>query len=87
MPGRKPAYDYQLSAITTVRQTELTCDTSKIYYGPCRITLLIQYPNFDRDVMTVKKGMNQWDVAAAVGSWLSLFQILSWLLSLLALQT
>ncbi|KAK8031844.1 hypothetical protein PG990_001578 [Apiospora arundinis] len=86
LPGRKPAYDYQISAITTVRQTDLTCDPSNENYGACRVTLLVQYPSFNRDIMTHKKAMNQWDIAAAVGSWLSLFQILSWLLSLLALQ-
>ncbi|KAK8091847.1 hypothetical protein PG997_002208 [Apiospora hydei] len=60
LPGRKPAYDYQLSAITTVRQRDLTCDLSDGYSGPCRVTLLVQYPSFNRDIMTHKQGMDQW---------------------------
>ncbi|KAK6849487.1 hypothetical protein PG995_013320 [Apiospora arundinis] len=59
LPDRKPAYDYRISAITTVRQTDLTCDLGKDYYGPCRTTVLVQYPNFNRDVITHKKGMDQ----------------------------
>ncbi|KAK6833577.1 hypothetical protein PG987_008271 [Apiospora arundinis] len=60
LPDRKPAYDYRISAITTVGQTNLPCDLDKDYYGPCRTTVLVQYPNFNRDVITHKKGMDQW---------------------------
>ncbi|KAK7913813.1 hypothetical protein PG985_011516 [Apiospora marii] len=60
LPGRKPAYDYRISAITTVRETGLTCDPSDENYGPCRVTVLIQYSDFHRDIMTQKQGMELW---------------------------
>ncbi|KAK7986918.1 hypothetical protein PG988_001906 [Apiospora saccharicola] len=58
--GRKPAYDYKVEITPSGRQMQLTCDRSDENYGPCRITLLIQYPNFHRDVMTHKTGMERW---------------------------
>lgn len=60
LPGRKPAYDYKVDVVTSGRQMQLTCDRSDENYGPCRITLLVQYPNFHRDIMTHKKGMERW---------------------------
>ncbi|KAK8092468.1 uncharacterized protein PG998_014953 [Apiospora kogelbergensis] len=71
LPDKKPAYDHQTFTVTTVRQTDLTCDPSNENYGPCHITLLIQYPSFNRDTMTLKPRMDRTDVAEAIGAWLS----------------
>lgn len=63
-PTKKPAYDYELSTITTIPQTGMTCDlSSDAYYGACHITVLVQYPNFGRDVTTIEQSM-QWMVSS-----------------------
>lgn len=60
LPGRKPAYDYKVEIVTSGRQMRLTCDPSEENYGPCHVTVLIQYPNFQRDIVTHKQGMELW---------------------------
>jgi len=50
--GQAPAYDYQLSISTTPAQ-DLVCDVSgtiRSPSGPCHITLLLQFPTFERQV-------------------------------------
>ncbi|KAH8655367.1 hypothetical protein BX600DRAFT_515196 [Xylariales sp. PMI_506] len=86
-PPKKPAYDYELSAISTVPQASMTCDVSSDkYLGACHMTVLIQYPTFHREVTSIERMMQWTDVAAAVGSWISVFQIIGWVVSGLAME-
>ncbi|KAK6193308.1 hypothetical protein LQW54_012589 [Pestalotiopsis sp. IQ-011] len=81
-PDKAAAYDYALTTISTIPQTRMTCDASSNEdYGPCHATIILQYPTFQRDVTTIEARMQWQDIAEAVGSWLSLFQIISWVSS------
>jgi hypothetical protein len=61
-PSKKSACDYTLSTIATIPTTDMTCDVSSDEnYGPSHITLLIQYPTFEREVTTIEASM-QWQV-------------------------
>lgn len=60
MTGRQAAYEYQLTSISSVPSKKLTCDLanpSEPYYGPCHVTLLIQFPTFEREVVSVQRKM------------------------------
>ncbi|KAG6365603.1 hypothetical protein INS49_007214 [Diaporthe citri] len=60
MAGKQPAYEYQLTSISSVPSKRLTCDLdnpSEPYYGPCHVTLLIQFPTFEREVVSVQREM------------------------------
>lgn len=60
MIGRESAYEYQLTSISSVPSKKLTCDLdneSEPYYGPCHVTLLIQFPTFEREVVSVQREM------------------------------
>lgn len=80
-PKKTSAYDYEFTP-STIPETKMTCDTSSDEnYDPCHATINLQYPSFQRDVITIEAKMRWQDVAEAVGSWLSLFQVSSWMLS------
>ncbi|KAI2465618.1 hypothetical protein F4781DRAFT_424665 [Annulohypoxylon bovei var. microspora] len=86
--GRAPAYDYDIS-LSTIPSLEMQCDVgsdTEQATGPCFLSLWIQFPTFERQVSTQGYAMSWPDVIASAGSWLSLFQIVSWILSGLALQ-
>lgn len=59
MDDREAAYEYQLSSISSVPSKTLTCDLGDpgSYYGPCHVTLLIQFPTFEREIISVKREM------------------------------
>lgn len=59
MPSRQAAYEYQLTSISSVPANRLTCDLGNPseYYGPCHVTLLIQFPTFEREVVSVQHEM------------------------------
>lgn len=60
MAGRPPAYEYQLTSISSVPSKSLTCDlgsASNPYYGPCHVTLLIQFPTFEREIVSLQREM------------------------------
>ncbi|KAI1410001.1 hypothetical protein F5Y13DRAFT_202628 [Hypoxylon sp. FL1857] len=86
--GKPPAYDYDLS-LSTVPSLDMRCDNgsdTRASTGPCFISLWLQFPTFERQVSTQSYAMSWSDVVASAGSWLSLFQIISWIISGLALQ-
>ncbi|KAF3012199.1 hypothetical protein E8E14_008432 [Neopestalotiopsis sp. 37M] len=64
-PKKTSAYDYELT-LSTVPATNMTCDTSSDeYYGPCHITIILQYPTFQRDHETYEpkmEGQGPWDL-------------------------
>ncbi|KAI1456514.1 hypothetical protein F4805DRAFT_468035 [Annulohypoxylon moriforme] len=86
--GRTPAYDYDVS-LSTIPALDMLCNVgsdSKPATEPCFLSLWLQFPTFERQVSTQGYAMSWADVVASAGSWLSLFQIISWILSGLALQ-
>ncbi|ORY69077.1 uncharacterized protein BCR38DRAFT_508557 [Pseudomassariella vexata] len=85
-PGKAPAYDYYEFTISSVPANDLTCDASGNFYGDCHISLILQFSTFERQISRLRYEMSWTDVAAAAASWLSLFQIVSWILSGSALQ-
>ncbi|KAI0830953.1 hypothetical protein F5Y06DRAFT_290631 [Hypoxylon sp. FL0890] len=87
--GKPPAYDYDLS-MSTIPSLDMRCDIgsdTRAPTGPCFISLWLQFPTFERQVSTQSYAMSWSDVVASAGSWLSLFQIVSWIVSGLALHT
>ncbi|KAI1101405.1 hypothetical protein F4804DRAFT_344013 [Jackrogersella minutella] len=76
---RDPAYDYDIS-LSTVPALDLLCDKgsdTQPATKPCFLSLWLQFPTFERQVSTQGYAI----------SWaLSLFQIISWILSGLAMQ-
>ncbi|KAI1214344.1 uncharacterized protein F4807DRAFT_455984 [Annulohypoxylon truncatum] len=86
--GRAPAYDYDIS-LSTIPALDMLCNIgsdSEPATEPCFLSLWLQFPTFERQVSTQGYAMSWVDVVASAGSWLSLFQIISWILSGLALQ-
>lgn len=62
-PEKTSAYDYALTTMSTIPQTKMTCDTSSDEnYGPCHATIILQYPTFQRDIITIEARM-QWQVS------------------------
>lgn len=59
---RKDAYEYRLTSISSVPSSRLTCDLSSSYYGPCHVTLLIQFPTFEREIISMQREMD-WSVS------------------------
>lgn len=60
-----PATDYQLS-LSAVPGQNLVCDVSGMDGtpdGPCHLTLMLQFPTFERQVSLLKPSMN-WIVSA-----------------------
>jgi len=57
-PDHDPAYDYTLD-IASSPATDFVCDTSTtlIYQYPCRLTLFVQIPNFERTTILIQKEM------------------------------
>ncbi|KAH9996985.1 hypothetical protein F4779DRAFT_606637 [Xylariaceae sp. FL0662B] len=87
--GKSPAYDYDIS-ISSIPTMDMTCDNgsdTKPSYQPCFVSLWLQFPTFERQVSTQGFSMGWVDVVASAGSWFSLFQIISWIVSGLAMQT
>ncbi|KAI0901157.1 hypothetical protein F4806DRAFT_183142 [Annulohypoxylon nitens] len=86
--GKAPAYDYDVS-LSTIPAVDMLCDRGSDTTpstGPCFLSLWLQFPTFERQVSTQGYAMEWPDVVASAGSWLSLFQIISWILSGLALN-
>ncbi|KAI1135791.1 hypothetical protein F5Y05DRAFT_421172 [Hypoxylon sp. FL0543] len=86
--GKRPAYDYDLS-LSTVPALDMRCDIgsdTRAPTGPCFISLWLQFPTFERQVSTQSYATSWSDVVGSAGSWLSLFQIISWIVSGLALH-
>lgn len=81
--GGAPAYDYQLSVSTTPAQ-DLVCDVSGTIgspSGPCHITLLLQFPTFERQISRLMPVMGWVDVISSAGSFYAVVQLLSWIVS------
>jgi hypothetical protein len=74
--GHSPAYDYQLT-ISTIPSATLDCDTT----ASCFLTLVFQFPSFERQVLSQDIKLKWTDVAALAGSWFALFQLAGWILS------
>ncbi|KAK0639562.1 hypothetical protein B0T16DRAFT_518489 [Cercophora newfieldiana] len=74
--GHAPANDYQLT-ISTVPSMTMECDAS----AACFLTLIFQFPSFERQVLRQDVKLKWADVASLAGSWFALFQVAGWILS------
>ncbi|KAK2051312.1 hypothetical protein LY76DRAFT_528814 [Colletotrichum caudatum] len=88
-PGSSLALDYARSDISSIPSRSLLCDTGnnkEQYRDLCEVTLHLQYVTFDLVVSSYRRVMEWPDMVAVAGSWISLFQILAWILSGLAMR-
>ncbi|KAK0622619.1 hypothetical protein B0T14DRAFT_150695 [Immersiella caudata] len=74
--GHAPAYDYQLT-ISTIPSTTLECETT----ATCFLTLVFQFPSFERQVLRQDVKLKLPEVASLAGAWFALFQLAGWILS------
>lgn len=74
--GHGQAYDYQIT-ISTIPSTTLDCESA----ATCFLTLIFQFPTFDRQVLRQDVKLKWPDVASLAGSWLAVFQLAGWILS------
>ncbi|KAF5546804.1 hypothetical protein FMEXI_5495 [Fusarium mexicanum] len=73
-------YDYQL-AISSVPSLDLNCDTSSGSNSACFVSLLVQFPNFERRTLRTEPTLGWTDAIAEAGAWFSFFQIVGWIFS------
>ncbi|KAK4450974.1 hypothetical protein QBC34DRAFT_296205 [Podospora aff. communis PSN243] len=71
-----PAYDFQLT-ISTIPSTTLECETT----AACFLTLVFQFPSFERQVLKQDMKLKSPEVASLAGAWFALFQLAGWILS------
>jgi hypothetical protein len=74
--GYAPAYDYQLT-ISTIPSTTLECEIT----ATCFLTLVFQFPSFERQVLSQDVKLKLPEVASLAGAWFALFQLAGWILS------
>ncbi|KFA78775.1 hypothetical protein S40288_11434 [Stachybotrys chartarum IBT 40288] len=83
------SYDYGLSDISSVPGLGLQCDESSMvssYRDLCRTSVELRFTTFEVPVRRYRNRMDWTDVVAQAGAYISLFQILAWILSGLAIH-